>query len=94
MDNNEGVRGIAYDMIIGRNLMGKLGLVPDFKCNILDLDGGIVPMKDFNLGNEDAKTTNKRNQGGISADWPGGQHLKYSASWFGFITSEKPQSTV
>ena len=37
--------GIGYVMIIGRDLMVKLGLMADFKHHFLKWDGVIVPMK-------------------------------------------------
>ena len=43
--NNEGKSGIGYDMIIGRDLMVQLGLLGDFKLQVLQWDGTTVPMK-------------------------------------------------
>ena len=44
-NNNEGESGIGYDMIIGRDLMVQLGLLADFKRQVLQQDGAKVPVK-------------------------------------------------
>ena len=46
IDNNEGESGIGYDMIIGRDLMVQLGLLVDFKRQLLQWYGLTVPMKE------------------------------------------------
>ena len=45
VDNNIGESGIGYDMIIGRDLMVRLGLSADFKRQLLQGYGVTVPMK-------------------------------------------------
>ena len=45
VDNNKGESGIGYDMIIGRDLMVKLGLTDSFKHQVLQWDGSTVHMK-------------------------------------------------
>ena len=44
--NDKGKSGIGYDMIIGRDLMVQLGILSDFKCQLLQWDGTTVPMKE------------------------------------------------
>ena len=44
-NNDKGESGIGYDMIIGRNLMVKLGLTAGFKRQVLQWDGATVYMK-------------------------------------------------
>ena len=44
--NDKGESCIGYDMIIGRDLMVQLGLPVDFKCQVLQWDDLIVPMKE------------------------------------------------
>ena len=46
IDNNEVELGIAYDMIIGRDLMVQLGLVAYFKRQVLQWDGTTVHMNE------------------------------------------------
>ena len=43
--NIEGKLGVGYDIIIGRDLMAQLGIIYDFKWNILELYGAILLMK-------------------------------------------------
>ena len=38
--------GIGYDMIIGRDLMVQIGLLADFKLQVLQWDGVTVNMKE------------------------------------------------
>ena len=45
-DSNEVKLGIGYDMIIGRDLMVQLGLLGDFKHQVLQLDGVTIPIKE------------------------------------------------
>ena len=45
VNNNKGESGIGYDMIIGRDLMLQLGLLANFKRQVLQWDGVNVPMK-------------------------------------------------
>ena len=45
-DNGKGELGIGYDMIICRDVIVKLGLTADFKRQVLQWDGAIVPMKE------------------------------------------------
>ena len=45
VNKNNGKSGIGYDMIIGCNLMVQLGLMADFKRQVLQWDGATVPMK-------------------------------------------------
>ena len=45
VDKNNGESGIGYDMIIGCKLMVQLGLMADFKRQVLQWDGATVPMK-------------------------------------------------
>ena len=44
--NNKGESGICYGMIIGRDLMVQLGLMADFKRQVLQWDGVIVPIEE------------------------------------------------
>ena len=46
VDNDEGESVIVYDMIIGHDLMVQLGLMDDFKRQVLQWDGTNVHMKD------------------------------------------------
>ena len=46
IENDRGKSGIGYDMIIGRNLMVKLCLSPEFKNQVLQWYGVTVPMKE------------------------------------------------
>ena len=46
VDNNNGELDIVYDMIIGHELMVQLGLMDDFKRQILQLNGITLHMKD------------------------------------------------
>ena len=46
VDNNEGESFISYDMIIGCDLMTKIGPLADFNYIVLQWDGIIVPMKE------------------------------------------------
>ena len=46
VDNDKGELGISYDMIIGRDLMVKLGLSAEFKLQVLQWDGVTSPMKE------------------------------------------------
>ena len=46
VDNNEGELGIGYDTIIVRDLMVQIGLMADYKCQVLEWDVSAVPMKD------------------------------------------------
>ena len=48
VDNNEGELGIDYDIIIGCDLMLKLGLMSDFTRQFLQWYGAAVTMKDPN----------------------------------------------
>ena len=45
VDNNEGESGIGYDIIIGNDLMVKIGLSVDFKSQVLQWYGVAVLMK-------------------------------------------------
>ena len=45
VNNGKGESGIGYDRIIGRDLMLQLGLTEDFKRQVLQWDGAIVPME-------------------------------------------------
>ena len=45
VDNNKGESGIGYDMIIGSDLMVKLGLTSEFKHQVLQWDGPTVIIK-------------------------------------------------
>ena len=45
VDNYKCESGISYDMIIGRDLMVKLGPKADFKHQVLQWDGATVHMK-------------------------------------------------
>ena len=45
VDNEEEDMNIGYDMIIGRDLMVKLGLITDYKRKVLIWDGVSVPMR-------------------------------------------------
>ena len=47
VDNEKGESGIGYDMIIGRDLMVQLGLMANFKCQVLQWDGATVLMKEY-----------------------------------------------
>ena len=44
--NNKGESGIGCDMIIGCDLMVQLGLLVNFKCQVLQWDGVTVPTKE------------------------------------------------
>ena len=46
IDNNEGESGIGYDMTIVRDLMVQIGLLDNFKCQLLQWYGDTVPMKE------------------------------------------------
>ena len=46
VDNDKGELGIGYDMIIGRELMVKLGLTKKIKHQVLQWDGATVYMKE------------------------------------------------
>ena len=46
VDKNEGQLVIGYDMIVGRNLMLQLGLLVDFKQQVLQCNDYSVPMKE------------------------------------------------
>ena len=46
VDNYEGELGIGYGIIIGRDLMVKMGLSAYFKCKFIQWDGAAVLMKD------------------------------------------------
>ena len=46
VDNDEDESGIGYDMIIGCDLMVKLGLTADFKHQVLQWDGATLHMKE------------------------------------------------
>ena len=43
--NDKGDSGICYDMIIGREMMLQLGMMTNFKRQVLQWDGAIVHMK-------------------------------------------------
>ena len=42
VDSEKGEWGIGYDMIIGRELMVQIGLMADFKRQVLQWDGATV----------------------------------------------------
>ena len=46
VDNEKGVLGIGYDIIIGHDLMVQLGLPDKFKHQLIQWDGVTVPMKE------------------------------------------------
>ena len=46
VDNNEGESDIGYDMIIGCDLMTNMGIMSDFKRQVLPWDGTYVPTKE------------------------------------------------
>ena len=46
VDNDEGELDIGYDMIIGCDQMVQLGLMADFKRQILQWDGATIHMKE------------------------------------------------
>ena len=46
VDNNKCESGIGYDMIIGRDLMVQLGLMAEFKRQVLQWDVATVHMKE------------------------------------------------
>ena len=46
VNNNKGKTGIVYDMIIGRDMMVKLGLTADFKRQFLQRDFNTVHTKE------------------------------------------------
>ena len=46
VDNDKGESGIGYDVIIGRYMMVKLGLLANFEHQVLQWDGATVPMKE------------------------------------------------
>ena len=46
INNDKGGSGIKYDMIIGCGLMVQIGLMANFKHQVLQLDGTTVHMKE------------------------------------------------
>jgi hypothetical protein len=38
---------LGYDMIIGRDLLGQLGIIIDYKNNLIDWEGTKIPMRDY-----------------------------------------------
>ena len=46
VDNNEGESGIGYDIIIGNDLMVKIGLSVDFKSQVLQWYSATLPIKE------------------------------------------------
>ena len=40
-------KDLGYDMIIGRDLLGQLGIVIDYKNHIIDWEGIKIPMRDY-----------------------------------------------
>ena len=46
VDNNEGESDIGYSIIIGRDLMVQLGLLADFKHQVLQWGGLTLPTKE------------------------------------------------
>ena len=62
VDKDEGESGIGYDMIIGHDLMVKLGLTANFKCQVLQWYGATVHMKESRkfLGQSDLTKRNMR----------------------------------
>ena len=46
VDNVKGESGIGNDMIVDRDLMVQLGLIADFKRQVLQWDGATVHMKE------------------------------------------------
>ena len=46
VENNKFESGIGYDMIIGRDLKVQLGLMDDFKRQVVQWDGATVHMKE------------------------------------------------
>ena len=45
VNNDKGESSIDYDIIIGRDLMVKLGLSSNFKSQVLHFNGATVPIK-------------------------------------------------
>ena len=40
-------KDLGYDMIIGRDLLGQLGIIIDYKSNLIDWEGTKIPMRDY-----------------------------------------------
>ena len=45
-DNDKGESGIVYDIIVGSDLMVRLGLATNLKCQVLQWDDATVYMKE------------------------------------------------